>query len=303
MRFVTATPLVRDAQRRGYGVPALNTNGGTYDIARAAVEAAQELQAPLILQIYEPNAAYRGPAHFVRQADSLCRDLDVTVPVALQLDHGKSFEAVLKALNAGLTSVMFDASHEPIETNISKTNTILRLARMLGASLEAEVGHVPGNEAQGQPPVGRAPVPERPQGEVPRTNVPDVRRFVEEVEVDMLAVSVGTVHGVFEQQTDIDFHLLAALRDAVAVPLVAHGTCGISLDDLTALAKGGMAKINFGEPFRYNFIRYFTRLTDELAHSWHPWKIMREVRNLLKQDMKQIITALGAEGKAEGVRG
>ena len=96
-------------------------------------------------------------------------------------------------------------------------------------------------------------------------------------------------YGIFEQQTDIDFHLLAALRDAVAVPLVAHGTCGISLDDLTALAKGGMAKINFGEPFRYNFIRYFTRLTDELAHSWHPWKIMREVRNLLKQDMKQII--------------
>ena len=302
MRFVTATPLVRDAQRRGYAVPALNTNGGTYDLGRAAVEAAQELQSPLILQVYEPNLAYRGAAHFVRLADSLCRDLDVTIPVALQLDHGKSFETVLKTLNAGLTSVMFDASHEPIEENIRKTNTILRLARMLGASLEAEVGYVPGNEPQTEPPVGKAPVPERPQGDLPKTTVPEARRFVEEVEVDMLAVSVGTMHGVFQEQTEIDFHLLAALRDAVAVPLVAHGTGGISLEDVTALAKGGMAKINFGEPFRYDFIRYFDRLTDELAHLWHPWKIMQEVRNLLKQDMKQIITALGAEGKAPGVR-
>ncbi|NQU39843.1 MAG: class II fructose-bisphosphate aldolase [Lentisphaerae bacterium] len=94
------------------------------------------------------------------------------------------------------------------------------------------------------------------------------------------ALNRGYRHCV--HQTGADLGLLAAMRDAVSVPLVQHGTGGIGLDDLTRLAKSGMAKINFGEPFRYNYIHYFNELTDEMEHLWYTWRIMREVRNRLK---------------------
>ena len=303
MKFVSAKPLVADARQGGYAVPALNTNGGAYDIARAALEAAQELQSPLILQAYEPNLEYRGVNYFFRLAEFLCDDLGVTVPVALQLDHGRSLESVVAAMRAGLTSVMFDASSEPIEANIEKTQAVVRAAREFGASVEAEIGHVKGNEPKAERRIGKVPVPPQPTMPPSKTNLQEAVRFVGEVDVDMLAVAVGTTHGVYQRQRQIDFDLLAALRQAVAVPLVAHGTCGISLPEVTRLAETGMAKVNFGEPFRFNHVNYFNQLTDEMEHLWHPWKILSEVKNRLKADMKEIISALGAAGKADNFAG
>ena len=298
MKFVSAKPLVTAAQAGGYAVPALNSNGGTYDITRAALEAAQEMQSPVILQVYEPNIEYRGFKQFVNQATFLCDDLNITVPVALQVDHGHSLEAVSAAMDAGLTSVMIDASHDPIEENIRVTNQVIERARRLGVSVEAEIGYVKGNEPKTETLIGRIPVPKEPTIPPTKTKIEEAIQFVKAVDVDMLAVSVGTTHGVYERQTGIDFDLLAKIRSKVSVPLVQHGTGGISLEDLSRLAKGGMTKINFGEPFRYNYIRYFNELTDDMEHLWHPWKIMREVKNRLKMDMEQLIGALGADGKA-----
>jgi len=298
MRFVNAKAMVLQAQKQGYAVPALNTNGGTYDIARAALEAAQECRSPVILQVYEPNCAYRGFRYFVNLAIFLCDELEVTVPVALQLDHGKSFPSVVSAMHAGMTSVMIDASSRPLDENIRATRRVVEVARALGISVEAEVGYVKGNEPATEEQVGRIPVPECPTVPPTTTDVAEAKRFVAEADVDMLAVSVGTTHGVFQRQSDIDFELLAALRKAVNVPLVQHGTGGVSLEDLSRLARGGMAKINFGEPFRFHHIEYFSELTDSMEHLWHPWRIMQQVKNRLKQDMREIIRALGSDGKA-----
>lgn len=299
MKFVNAKPLVLDAQKNGYAIPALNTNGGTYDITRAALEAAQELQSPVIIQVYEPNAEYRGFEFFVAQTRFLYNQLNITIPVALQVDHGHSFESVMRAMKAGLTSVMFDASHDPIDENIAKTREVVRVARTLDVSVEAEIGYVKGNEPSKEKQIGRVAVPEKPTIPPAKTSLDEAIRFAQEVDVDMLAVSVGTTHGVYEKQTEIDFELLQQLRKAVSVPLVQHGTCGISLEDLSKLAKSGMAKINFGEPFRFNYIKYFNALTDEMEHLWHPWRIMCEVKNSLKADMMEIIEACGADGKVD----
>jgi len=295
---VSALPLVREAQRRGYAVPAFNANGGTYDIARAALEAAQELAAPLIVQAYEPNLEYRGFGYSVDLLRSLMSELRITVPVAMQLDHGHSFESVVRAMHAGFTSVMLDASHKPLEANIAETRAVLRVARSIGVSVEAEVGYVKGNEPGKEEQPGFAPIPERPSTPGAKTSPDEAVRFVRETHVDMLAIAIGTIHGVFESQTDLDFGLLSTLRGRVSVPLVAHGTCGITMEDLSRLASGGMAKINFGEAFRMNYVRYFRQCSEELAHRWHPWRIMREVKDRLKRDMKELIRALGADGKA-----
>ena len=298
MKFVNPTPMVKDAQAKGYAVPAFNTNGGSYDIARAALEAAQESASPLILQVYEPNCAYRGFEYFVSLARFLCDELEITVPVALHLDHGKSIASVMRAIRAGFTGVMLDASHERLEQNIAMTAAVIQAARPLDVAVEAEVGYVKGNEPPKQKQIGRVEPPEQPTIPPAFTKIEEATRFVKETEVDLLAVSVGTTHGVFKRQSGIDFQLLGELRKAVTVPLVQHGTGGISLEDLSRLAKSGMAKINFGEPFRYNFINYFYELTDSMEHLWHAWKIMREVKDRLKADMKELIAVLGSEGKA-----
>lgn len=297
--FVSAKPLVDDAREHGYAVPALNANGGTYDMARAALEAAAELRSPVIVQVYEPNAAYRGVGHFVRLVEWLANELNVTVPVALQMDHGKSFESVVRGMRAGLTSVMFDASHEPLAVNIETTQRVLDVARSLGLSVEAEVGYVTGNEPTPDKQIGRAAVPECPSIPPGKTDVDEATRFIEATGVDMLAVAIGTTHGVYRKQTNIDFDLLGTLCRRLDVPLVMHGTSGISLADLTRLSRSGMAKVNFGEPFRFNYIRYFNELTDGMEHQWHAWRIMQEVKDRLKADMKELIVALGADGKAE----
>jgi ketose-bisphosphate aldolase len=298
MKFVNPTPMVREAQDRGYAVPAFNTNGASYDIARAALEAAQETSSPLILQVYEPNCAYRGFEYFVSLARFLCDELEITVPVALHLDHGKSIASVMRAIRAGFTGVMLDASHEPLEKNIAVTSAVIQAARPLDVAVEAEVGYVKGNEPPKQRQIGRVEPPDEPTIPPAFTKVEEAVRLVEETEVDLLAVSVGTTHGVYKRQTGIDYRLLGELRSALTVPLVQHGTGGISPEDLTRLAKSGMAKINFGEPFRYNFINYFYELTDSMEHLWHSWRIMREVKDRLKGDMKELIAVLGSEGRA-----
>lgn len=298
MNFLPAAPLVRAAREGGYAVPALNTNGGSYDITRAALEAAQQTRSPVIIQVYEPNTAYRGYDFFVQQCRFLADELGVTVPVALQVDHGHSFASVVRAMRAGMTSVMFDASHESLDENIRQTQRVVDVAAALGVSVEAEVGYVKGNEPPTEPQIGRITVPDKPDIPPAKTTLQEAKAFTEAVSVDMLAVSVGTTHGVYKAQTQIDFDLLETLRNALAVPLAQHGTCGISLDDLSRLAKGGMAKINFGEPFRFNTIRYFNELTDSMEHRWHPWRIQQEVKNRIKADMIELIEALGSAGKS-----
>ncbi len=298
MRFVSPKALVLDARKRGYAVPAFNTNGGSYDIMRAALEAAQESASPMILQEYEPNCAYRGFRQFAALADFLCDDLRITVPVALHLDHGKSFESVAQAMQAGFTGVMFDASHDPLEENIAKTRKVVEVARALEVAVEAEIGYVKGNEPPKEKQVGRVPVPERPAITPAKTSLAEAQKFAAAVEVDMLAVSIGTMHGVFQHQTEIDYELLKVLRKALPVPLVQHGTCGIATRDLTQLAKCGMSKINFGEPFRYNYIRYFNELADSMEHLWHAWRIQQAVKDRLKAEMKELLLALGSNNKA-----
>lgn len=298
MKLMSAKPLVDDAHRRGYAVPAFNTNSANYEMTRAALEAAQELHSPLILQEYEPNAEYRGFTYLVMQVRSLMDELGISVPVALHLDHGSSLPSALRAINAGFTSVMIDASHAPVAENVDLANKVLSVARPRGVSVEAEIGWVRGNEAPVERRPGRIPLPEAPPEPGPVTTPEEAADFIARAHVDMLAISNGTVHGVFRHQIGMDYDSIRAIRARVDVPLVQHGTGGISLDDLTRLAAAGMSKINFGEGFRYDYVRHFLDVTENSEHLWHPWRIQREVKDRLRETMKQLIRALGSDGKA-----
>ena len=284
MKFHTASSLAQRAREQGYAVPAFNTNGATYEIARAAIEAADELASPLILQCYEPNLAYRGFGYFGMQAAFLARS--VGIPIALHLDHGSSLESVSAAVEAGFSSVMIDGSHLPLEDNIRLTKQVMEAVRPLGVSVEAEVGHVTGGAHS------------HGQGGSCVTDPDEAVRLVRETGVDLLAIANGTRHGVIELQDQVDLDLVRNLRNRLDVPLVQHGTSGIPLPLVSELAKAGMAKFNFGEPFRANYIKYFREYSETLDHGDHAWKIAQAVKDRLKRDMKEIIAALGSEGKA-----
>ncbi len=287
MKLHNAKNLCDQAAARGFGIPALNNNGGTYDIGRAIFEAAEELQSPLIVQCYEPNLEYRGFDY----AGQLLRYLaaETTIPVAIALDHGKTPQSVLRAVRAGFTHVMIDYADKHLDENARGTNEIINLVRPLGISVEAEIGHIiKSSDASSQ--------------RAPKVSVAEAKEFAARVDVDLLAVAVGTTHGIFKEQHGMDFGLMSQLRSAVRPPLVLHGTCGISLADISRCVKAGMTKINFGEGLRMNYIRYFNELSQTLNHEHHVWRIARAAKDRLKEDIKEIIRAVGSEGKAREIR-
>ena len=287
MKLYNAKHLCDQAAAKGFGIPALNNNGGSYDIGRAIIEASQELLSPLIIQCYEPNLEYRGFDY----AGQLIRFLaaDTTIPMAIALDHGKAPVSVVRAVKAGFTHVMIDYAHEPVEQNARGTQAIINLVRPLGISVEGEVGNIiKSSDASSK----RAPT----------VSVGDVKAYTSKVDVDLLAVAVGTTHGIFKEQHGIDFDLISRIARATRVPLVLHGTCGVSLADITRSVKAGMTKINFGEGLRMNYIRYFNELSQTLNHEHHVWRIARAAKDKLKEDIKDIIRAVGSEGKADAIR-
>jgi len=287
MRLVNAKQLCDQAADKGFGIPALNTNGGTYDLTRAILEAAEELQSPLIIQCYEPNLEYRGYDY----AGILIRFLaaDCTIPLAIALAHGRSLASVLRAVRAGFTHVMIDYASESLETNVRGTRTIIDAVRPLGISVEAEIGNI----------IKSSGADSRRAATV---SASEVREFLSMADPDVLAVAVGTTHGIFEEQRGIDFDLIAEIAAVSSVPLVLHGTCGVSMEDITRSVKAGMTKINFGEGLRMNYIRYFNEFSRTLDHEHHAWKIMRACKDRTKADVKEIIRAVGSEGKAESFR-
>ena len=224
-------------------------------------------------------------------AGNLIRTLaaDTTIPMAIALDHGKTPVSVMRAVKAGFNHVMIDYAHEPIEQNARGTQDIINLVRPLGISVEAEVGNIiKSSDASGQ----RAAT----------VSVAEAKEFTSKVDVDLLAVAVGTTHGIFKEQHGIDFGMITQLRSAVKPPLVLHGTCGVSMADISRSVKAGMTKINFGEGLRMNYIRYFNEFTQTLNHEHHVWRIARAAKDRLKEDIKEIIRAVGSEGKAAAIK-
>lgn len=215
---------------------------------------------------------------------------DTTIPLAIALDHGNPPpQSVVRAVRAGFTHVMIDYADRPLDENVRGTQDIIDLVRPLGVSVEAEIGHIiKSSDASSQ----RAPT----------VSVEEAEEFTSKVDVDCLAVAVGSTHGIFKEQRGLDFKLIRKLRAAVKAPLVLHGTCGLSMVDIAKCMKAGMTKINFSEGLRMNFIRYYQELAGTLNHEHHDWRISRAAKDRLKEDIKTITRAVGSEGKAEAIQ-
>lgn len=283
MKLLNAKQICDVAAAKGFGVPALNNNGGSYDVGRAIIEAAQELRSPLIIAEYEPNLEYRG----YDWAGTVIKFLaaNTTIPVCIALDHGKTPQSIMRAVRAGFNHVMIDYADKPIDENARGTQQIIDLVRPLGISVEAEIGHIIKSSDDSDQ-------------RAPKVSVAEAKEFVSKADVDLLAIANGSTHGIFKVQKGLDFALISKVHKAVKPPLVQHGTCGISMADISKCVKAGMTKINFGEGLRMNYIRYFNELSQTLKHEHHVWRIARAAKDKLKEDIKTIIRAVGSDGKA-----
>jgi ketose-bisphosphate aldolase len=284
MKLRNAKQLCDIAAAKGFGVPALNNNGGSYDVGRAIIEASEELQSPLIIAEYEPNLEYRGYDWAGTVIKSLAAD--TTIPLCIALDHGKTPQSIARAVRAGFTHVMIDYADKTLDENVRGTQQIIDLVRPLGISVEAEIGHIIKSSDDSDQ-------------RAPKVSVAEAKEFTSKVDVDLLAIANGSTHGIFKEQHGLDFELIAKVRKAVKPPLVQHGTCGISLSDISKCVKAGMTKINFGEGLRMNYIQYFNELSKTLKHEHHVWRIARAAKDKLKEDIKNIIRTVGSDGKAK----
>jgi len=235
--------LLKEAQVKKIGIGAYNAPN--LEAVRAVIAAAEELNQPVILahaQVHDPviPLAEIGPI-MVQYAKN------AKVPVAVHLDHGTSFDLCVQALELGFTSVMFDASDKSFEENVAGTREMVKIAHSLGASVEAELGHVFTSEVGGEADAEDRVVynVEEHGGEDMYTDPEAAKKFVEQTNVDCLAIAFGTAHGIYLTKPELNLARVSEIADVVDIPLVMHGGSGVSKEDMQTAIKNGICKINY----------------------------------------------------------
>lgn len=276
--------LIR-ASQQGYAIPAINTQGGNYDIIWAVCRAAEELKSPIILAHYVSTGVYSGNDFFVEVA-KWCAN-KVSVPVSIHLDHGADFAICMEALKLGFTSLMIDGSTLPIAENAKMTNEVIRTAHCFGVPVEAEIGELLRLDAAGEAQENKNIV-----------NPEEVRQFLELCQPDSLAIGIGNAHGYYHGEPDIHLEVLEAVRKFTDMPLVLHGCTGMKESIIKEAISLGVAKINFGTEIRYKYVEHYADGLAHLNHQGHSWKLSQYANDLLTEDVKKIICLAGSEGKA-----
>ncbi len=275
---------LKRAARGGYAIPAINTQGGNYDIIMGICKAAEELRSPIILAHYVSTGAYSGNDWFVEVA-RWCAN-KVSVPVSIHLDHGDGFPICMEALRLGFTSVMIDGSTMPVKENAKITQRVADVAKCFGVPVEAEIGELQRLE----------------NGVVlENKNIADpdeVREFLSLCIPDTLAIGIGNAHGYYSGEPDIRLEILEKVREFTDIPFVLHGCTGMKEDIIRKAINMGVAKINFGTEIRYKYVQHYKEALDNMEHQGHSWKLSQYACDALAEDVKKIILLSGSDGKA-----
>ena len=282
--LVTTKEMLLDAQKNHYAVGAFNVEN--LEFVMAVLAAAEETKSPVIMQTTPGTVKFAGLDYFYGMVKAAAER--ASVPVALHLDHGDGYDRCMQALRTGYTSVMIDGSHESFEDNIALTASVARAGAAMGVPVEAELGKVGGKEDDG-PAV---------EGENPYTDPDEAREFVERTGCTSLAIGVGTAHGVYTETPHIEQDVVRAIRAAVDVPLVLHGTSGVPDEQVAEAVKNGICKVNYATELRQAFTKGFMAYMAENPGTFDPMKPgqagMAEITKIVKIRMEN----LGSVGRA-----
>ncbi len=286
--LVSAKEMLEKARDGHYAVGQFNINN--LEWAKSILQTAQELQSPVILGVSEGAGKYMaGYKTVVGMVKGMIEGLNITVPVAIHLDHG-SYEAALKCIDAGFSSVMFDGSHYPIDENIQKTTELVNICNEKGLSLEAEVGAI-GGEEDGV--IGSGDIAD-----------PEECKAIASLGVTMLAAGIGNIHGKYpENWKGLDFDALEKIKAATGnIPLVLHGGTGIPADMIQKAISLGVAKINVNTECQLSFAaatrKYIEEGKDLVGKGFDPRKILAPGAEAIKETVKEKMELFGSVGKA-----
>lgn len=287
-RLVSAKDMLCKARDGRYAVGQFNINN--LEWTKAILLTAEELKSPVILGVSEGAGKYMcGYKTVVGMVEGMMEELNITVPVALHLDHG-SFEGAKACINAGFSSVMFDGSHYPIEENIAKTTALVNTCDVLGISLEAEVGSI-GGEEDGVVGMGECADPNE-------------CKQIADLGVTMLAAGIGNIHGKYpDNWAGLSFETLAAVKEKVGdMPLVLHGGTGIPEDMIKKAISLGVAKINVNTECQLSFQaatrKYIEEGKDRQGKGFDPRKLLAPGFEAIKATVKEKMELFGSVGKA-----
>ena len=286
--LVSAKEMLNKAREGRYAVGQFNINN--LEWTKAVLLTAQENNSPVILGVSEGAGKYMGGYKtIVGMVNGMLEELNITIPVALHLDHG-SYEGALKVIEAGFSSVMFDGSHYSIEENIAKTKEIVEIAHSKGISVEAEVGSI-GGEEDGV--VGTGEVAD-----------PNECKLIADLGVDMLAAGIGNIHGKYpENWAGLNFDALEAINKATGdMPLVLHGGTGIPAEMIQKAISLGVSKINVNTECQLSFAsatrKYIEEEKDLQGKGFDPRKLLAPGFEAIKATVKEKMELFGSVNKA-----
>ena len=287
MALVNMRDMIYHAYDNNYAVGAFDLV--SLEFLEAVIDAAERSRASIILSIAEPQFAHYDSELLLPAVEAAARR--ASVPVAIQLDHGRSLESAVNAINRGCNGIMLDASNEQLPENIRATRDVVEMAHRCGVPVVGELGYVAGNEGEGA---------ELHPGETALTIPSEARAYVERTGVDFLAVSIGTVQGRMKGRAKLDYPRLKQLNQALDIPLVIHGGSGLNEDQFRKLTSYGIAKIN-----------YYTALSDIAAKTMRQRSrenpsgsfidINKDVKEAIGSEVQRCLRLWGCAGRAAEV--
>ncbi len=276
--------MLNKADSGKYAVPQFNINN--LEWTRFILEQCQELKTPVILGVSEGAIKYMGGYKTVSNlVRALISDLNITIPVALHLDHGSSYESCVKAIDNGFTSVMIDASKYPLAENINITKQVVMYAKDKNVTVEAEIGAVGGEE-------------DGVANELAYAKVEDATKLVDETNIDFLAPALGSVHGIYKGEPKLDFERMVKIHDLTKLPLVLHGGSGIPDELIKKAISCGITKVNINTELQLAWSKAVREFLNENKEVYDPRKVIKSGEKALKEMVTEKVNLFGSNNKA-----
>ncbi|MGL4848844.1 MAG: class II fructose-1,6-bisphosphate aldolase [Clostridium sp.] len=283
MELVKSKELLKKAQEGNYAIGAFNVEN--MEMVMAVISAAEEMNAPVILQTTPSTVKYADVEYFL--ANARVAASKAKIPVVMHLDHGSSFELAAKAFRAGYTSIMIDGSHLEFEENIKLTKSVVRMCKASEVSVEAELGKVGGKEDDLDGGEGN-----------PYTEPLEAKEFVEKTGVDSLAIAIGTAHGLYKGEPRLDLERLTEIRRIIDIPLVLHGGSGVPDESVKEAICRGICKVNYATEVRIAFTEGVNECLKGNEGVIDPKKYNKLGMDKVKNFVKEKIRVCGSEDKA-----
>ena len=279
--LVNMNQMLKKAKEEHYAVPHFNINN--LEWTKFILEECNELNVPVILGVSEGADKYMGSYLVVADlVKALVKSLNIKIPVCLHLDHGSSLESCISAIDAGFSSVMIDGSRLPLKENIKITKEVVSYAHERGISVEAEVGHIGTTE-------------DNMTKEETNATLEDCQILYENTNIDALAAALGSVHGFYKKEANLDFETMEIINKSLPVPVVLHGGTGIPDDKIRMAISKGISKININTELQSVWSKAVRKYLLENEDVYDPRKIISSGEAAMKERISEIVTLFGTK--------